>query len=293
MKFIIFCFIFVSPAFSSTNELDSQPLENHSFNATVSLAKVTLHVAKATGHSIAAAAEINAIQNGTGDPLTASNHISSALDETVLAIEDTKTLKDNTTKLSELEIGEGTASLSSASAVVKRPIPPIAHGHEAVYRRFMNGRLVYRGEKSFSIADVVNESLEGEFNLSGLTYIYEGDRYHVANFLRIKVGYRTAQENDGKITVWIVPKFMIDQSNSAWRNVEWSSDIGLFWSFGNWDLLDYEYITNKSFDEISSEDLNSHWVRACKSRLSTKRVCLRGLWFDSPYTLFYRFSIFI
>ena len=146
-----------------------------------------------------------------------------------------------------------------SSGVVERPIPPIARGHEEVYRRFINGRLVYKGpagERSFSISDSVNSSFEGEFNLSGLTYKnYQDKIVPVANDLRIKLGYRKEKESESKVTVWLSPKFLIDQSTSAFKNVSWTSDMGIFWTWGNYDVSDFDYLTTMQFDEISTKNL--------------------------------------
>ena len=147
-------------------------------------------------------------------------------------------------------------------SVVERPIngtiPALARGHEEVYRRFMNGRLVYKGpagERSFLISDSVNSSLEGEFNLSGLTYTSGSTTYNIDTYLRIRLGYRKSVENDSKVTVWLVPKFVVSGVESSFSTVEWTSAIGIFWTYGKDALSSLDYLTKMQFDEISSKNL--------------------------------------
>ena len=122
----------------------------------------------------------------------------------------------------------------------------------------MNGRLVYKGpagERSFLISDSVNSLLEGEFNLSGLTYTSGSTTYNIDTHLRIRLGYRKSVENDTKVTVWLVPKFVVSGVESSFSTVEWTSDIGIFWTHGK-DALRYLcYLTKMQFEEISSVNL--------------------------------------
>ena len=73
--------------------------------------------------------------------------------------------------------------------------------------------------------------LNGEFDLSGLKYDYNGKTYSVNDDLRIKIGCRELKENEKKTTVWIVPKYVVDKSNSLFKKVSWSSDVGIFWAW--------------------------------------------------------------
>ena len=162
---------------------------------------------------------------------------------------------------SQLSRPSPAAAAPAVAAVLVAPsrlIPPIAGGHEDVYRRFMNGRLVYKGpsgERTFAISDTLNGSLEGEFDLRGLMYTSGKTTDAIDKYLRIKVGYRKMKENESKTTVWLVPRFMIDQSRSSFKGVSWSSDIGIFWTWGGWDVTDFDYLTSMQFDEISSKNL--------------------------------------
>ncbi len=137
--------------------------------------------------------------------------------------------------------------------------PEFARGYEAIYNRFINGKLLFdNGEgqrKEFSF-NAFADTLTGEFDLSGLRYEYENQMYDVNQYLRIKVGVRTTKENEEKTTIWFTPKFMVDRLTShPWKDIAWSSDVGVFWSYGQWDLRDFAYLTRLAFDEISSQNL--------------------------------------
>ena len=158
---------------------------------------------------------------------------------------------------------------ASETQTIQR-IPDIARGHEEVYRRFINGRLVYKGpagERSFLIADVINSSFEGEFNLSGLTYTYSDKTYNVKDDLRIKLGYRKSVENEEKLTVWLAPKFVAGSGNSPFKNLKWGSDVGIFWTWGEDGLGDFYYLTSMRFDEISSKNLQEVYRAAAGAGL--------------------------
>ena len=137
-------------------------------------------------------------------------------------------------------------------------IPKIARGYEAIYDRFMNGRLVYKGpagERSFLISDIANSSLEGEFNLNGLTFTSGSKTYNISDYLRVKLGYRKVKENEDKTTAWIVPQFVSRAGDSSFNAVQWTSDVGIFWTWGKYDLTDFDYLTSMQFDEISTKNL--------------------------------------
>lgn len=176
---------------------------------------------------------------------------------------------------------------ASEAKMVAR-VPQIARGYEAVYNRFINGRLVYKGpagERSFLISDSVNSSLEGEFNLSGLTYKSGSTTYNIDTYLRIRLGYRKSVENDSKVTVWLVPKFVVSGVESSFSTVEWTSDIGIFWTYGNDALSSLDYLTKMQFDGISSKNLCelAPSRRGCGGRLAPTD---RGLWRGATFPLF-------
>ena len=148
--------------------------------------------------------------------------------------------------------------VSSDTKTITRSYPVIARGYEAIYDRFMNGRLVYKGpagERSFLISDIANSSLEGEFNLKGLTFTSGSTTYNISDYLRIKLGYRKVKENEDKTTAWIVPQFVSRAGDSSFNAVRWRSDVGIFWTWGEYDLTDFDYLTSMQFDEISTKNL--------------------------------------
>jgi hypothetical protein len=165
-------------------------------------------------------------------------------------------------------------------------MPAIARGYEAIYQRFINGKLIYKpdpnsdaGKREFPFSQFAN-TLEGEINLSGLTFkdYYDNNKIKdVDDFLRIKLGYRKVKENDEKTTVWIVPKFVVEDSlnnrtvGGLFSNItgkksvaehyrsimsNWSSEIGIFWTWGNHDLAWCDHVLNKHVDKILSKNLD-------------------------------------
>lgn len=226
-------------------------------------------------------------KQGNLSGVNAGGNISQAFNEYREGEEHTITMldvDDLEAKFSELEIGGvggngGSAAAAAPQSIpqtMTRPYPAIARGYEAIYDRFINGRLVYKGpagERSFLISDIINSSLEGEFNLSGLTYKnHENKIVPVANDLRIKVGYRKEKESESKLTVWITPKFLIQSGITASPGIlikrisgpaahyseimaNWSSPVGIFWTWGNYDVSDFGYLTTMQFDEISTKNL--------------------------------------
>ena len=134
-----------------------------------------------------------------------------------------------------------------------------------IARRFLNGKLIYKpdpksdkGKIEFPIADLSNP-LEGTFDLSGC-----GD---TGKYISIATGYRKSKlpENAAKVEVWIVPKFVVEKNvtgpASHYRAVinDWDSPVGIFWAWGGDDLKSYDYLINKSFDEISTKNLYDNW----------------------------------
>jgi hypothetical protein len=150
---------------------------------------------------------------------------------------------------------------AQAQLAVARPIstvPEIAQGYEEVYNRFINGKLIFdnkNGQRKEFLFSQFAATLDGEFDLSDLTYKDGNSTYNVNESLRIKVGYRTTQENDRKVTVWFTPRFLVENSNCQWKSLDWRSPMGLFWSYGNWGLEDFNYETVRQFDKISSKNL--------------------------------------
>jgi hypothetical protein len=55
---------------------------------------------------------------------------------------------------------------------------------------------------------------------------------------------------------------VVDNSNSAFKSIQWSSDVGIFWTWGQYVLSGFDYLTNKQFEDISSENLYDNWGRA-------------------------------
>lgn len=159
---------------------------------------------------------------------------------------------------------------------IESPIPPVAQGHEACYRRFVNGALIYRPDPKSDVGMVtlpiraLGNPLEGTFDLSCC-----GD---TGKKLSIATGYRKGKkpENANKVEVWMTPRFLIQEELNTtaahfrddrlmlyWRpesliHRDWTKEIqvGLFWNWGSWDdLSDYAfYVTD--MDDLSERQVN-------------------------------------
>ncbi|HAL95477.1 MAG TPA: hypothetical protein DCP55_05965 [Chitinophagaceae bacterium] len=137
-----------------------------------------------------------------------------------------------------------------------REAPTYAFGHEDTYRRFIDGKIFFHNGDDTSqgrqfLFHQFGDSLEGEFDLTGLTNCF-GQK--ISDRLRIRLGYRREVENEKKITIWIVPKFLVDQSSSAFRGVKWKSDLGIFWTWGKYGLKTFDYLTSWSIDRFREEE---------------------------------------
>lgn len=166
---------------------------------------------------------------------------------------------------------------ASAFTQVPRPlvsdmmIPEIARGYEDIYRRFLEGKLIYtdpnsKARKELLIRDLTNP-LEGTFDLSEC-----GD---TGAYLSIATGYRKAQkpENINKLEIWIAPRFLVEgEISTAAKHLQpimgsWNAataPVGLFWSWGGWGNKDYDYLVSESFEELGSANLYE------------KEMCSRG-----------------
>ncbi|MBY0463179.1 MAG: toll/interleukin-1 receptor domain-containing protein [Alphaproteobacteria bacterium] len=152
------------------------------------------------------------------------------------------------------------------------PIPEIAIGNEEDYLRFLGGFLIYKQGQSdeeirLPILSLTNP-IEGTFDLSLC-----GD---AGKYLSIATGYRKGEkvENQNKTEVWIVPKFVVvkNQTSSAKHLApimsSFSSPVGLFWTYGNWDNSEeqmgwFDYLTSQNFDRLSNgENIHEKWSYA-------------------------------
>ena len=152
-------------------------------------------------------------------------------------------------------------------------IPEKARGHEVIYHRFLAGRLVFKPNKDNDIGKIelpiaaLANPLDGTFDL-----LRCGD---TGKYLSIATGYRKSQlpVNQGKVEIWITPKFVIEKDlnttakkyskiiNTLKLSSEWTSPIGILWTYGKWSDSDgnCDHLTYKSFEEISTENLYENW----------------------------------
>lgn len=163
-------------------------------------------------------------------------------------------------------------------------VPDIAWGYEEIYLRFINGKLIYKPNKDNNIGRIelpfsdLPNPLDGTFDLSNC-----GD---IGRYLNINIGYQKEkkEENKNKVEVWIVPRFVIEKNQASSAKYlapimdEFTSPIGIFWTWGGWDQSDekmswYDYLTVQDFDELSNgENLFEKWQRGKGDALSLQ-VC--------------------
>ncbi len=157
-------------------------------------------------------------------------------------------------------------------------IPDIARGYEDIYLRFLNGKLIYRptegsdvGKIELLIKDIMNpNTLEGTFDLSRC-----GD---TGQYLSINTGYRKRKNpaNKDKVEIWFCPRFLIEKElNSTaghFRDImtvtRWpqSAPIGVFWTWGSWDVKYYDYLTTNTYDQLGNNNLYEKYVCSCSLR---------------------------
>ncbi|HAL95042.1 MAG TPA: hypothetical protein DCP55_03595 [Chitinophagaceae bacterium] len=142
-------------------------------------------------------------------------------------------------------------------------IPEIARGHESMYRKFLEGFLIYRpelgsdrGKIELPIRSILNP-LDGAFDLSNC-----GD---VGRFLSISTGYKKSKVaiNNDKLEVWIAPRFSLQNSSRLHRGIDWESWLGIFFTSGNLENLDcYDYHTRIEDAQLLSSNLYNFWSQS-------------------------------
>lgn len=117
--------------------------------------------------------------------------------------------------IADLKDLEDQVDATQVVAVVDRPlalaIPEIARGYEDIYRRFVNGKLIYRPTEGSDVGKIelpiaaFSNPLMGTFDLSPC-----GD---TGQYLSISTGYRKEkkQENTNKVEIWFSPRFLIER----------------------------------------------------------------------------------
>jgi hypothetical protein len=142
----------------------------------------------------------------------------------------------------------------------------VGRGNEEIYRRFLNGVLIYRpdgksdeGRINLPIASLANP-LEGTFDLSQC-----GD---TGKHLSISTGYRKVKkaENADKLEIWFTPRFLVEKelqgTASHFQGIfpdKWQNDapVGIIWSRGDWENRsdNFDYLTTLSMVDISNNNL--------------------------------------
>jgi hypothetical protein len=171
-----------------------------------------------------------------------------------------KILQSNTLMAASSEVeagGDATSKVSSSSSETVSaaagsivPIPPavptIAVGHEALYQRFMAGRLEYRPDPNSDAGLIILPfwdllaPLAGTANPLSATLDLSkcGD---AGNYLSINLGYKKAKipANARKTEIWICPKFLAERELGTMASSlepimgEWEAPMGYFWTWGS------------------------------------------------------------
>ena len=132
---------------------------------------------------------------------------------------------------------------------VEHPLSILEGSYDAIYKRFLEGILIYRpygdnsdkGRINMYIRDLVNP-LEGIFNLSRC-----GD---AGEHINIFTGYRKDKKSGYKREICLTPMFVIERdlatTASHYQKIMRSWDtstapIGVFWNMEDNDLEDYDY----------------------------------------------------
>jgi hypothetical protein len=128
---------------------------------------------------------------------------------------------------------------------------------------FLKGILIYNNNSGICRINLpiskMRNPLDNTFDLSRCG---EADRY-----LTVSTGYKKEfkEENENKIEVWIVPRFLIEKEiNTTAKHYQtifnkWSptNPIGIFWTWGGWnDLGWFDYQITLSLDQIRKCEFN-------------------------------------
>jgi hypothetical protein len=168
-------------------------------------------------------------------------------------------------------------SLTTSNIVV----PEIAQGHEDIYRRFYNGKLIYKPDANSNVGRIELPIKDLENPLDGVFDISEcGD---TDKYLSIATGYRTGRksENANKVEIWVLPHFLISKNinkNAAYfENImkDWNAEeapIGIFWTAGSWSQNNwFDYLTTQSIGSLSgSGNLHHKWQISKKCYINNR-----------------------
>ena len=162
--------------------------------------------------------------------------------------------------------------VSPVAVALPLVIPEIARGYEAIYERFINGKLIYKpnkendvGRVELPISDFLargQNPLESTFDLSSC-----GD---ARQDLSISTGYRRVVKSEfGKWEVFITPKFLIEinrgSSASHYTEIlgEQVSPFAFMQNSSEWDDLNkYWYHVTLSDEDLNTQNL---YQIACQS----------------------------
>lgn len=146
-------------------------------------------------------------------------------------------------------------------------ISNLSEQDQDVFWKLVKGKLIYtdpetKKETKLYIKDLQNP-LEGKLPLSVCD--------NAEKFLSIHLGYRKSNKkiNPNTVAIWIAPRFLIERdleitaSYFKTRMNNWKQEqapVGIFWTWGGGTTVKlYDYLTTKSLNEISKNNLFSLW----------------------------------
>lgn len=145
-------------------------------------------------------------------------------------------------------------------------------GCELICPGFLNGKLIYTPQDGGKVIELLISDLwnplEGTFDLSQC-----GD---TGNYLSISTGYRKGKrpENADKLEIWFAPRFLIEKEltttashfQGIYGNWNENAPVGMFWTWGGWNNLDYyHYLTTENMENLSKIDLYENYKKSVRA----------------------------
>ncbi len=149
---------------------------------------------------------------------------------------------------------------------------------ELVLDIIKRGALIRVSEKG---RDIVVKNLSFEHLLNRCEWkkplsLFSGDRGHkdITQSLQVYLGYKQniIYENRHKVEVWIVPRFIVetnlDKAASHYQPIwnQWTSPIGIFFTWGSHAPEQYDYIVDKNLEDINRMTLYELFIASSQEK---------------------------
>lgn len=165
-----------------------------------------------------------------------------------------------------------------APELTRKPYTPVlAMGHEAAWEEFLKGSLVYKPRLDSDEGKVViplrgHNPIDGAFDLWGM-----GD---VGRYVSIYIGYKKARMpgNEGKIEVWVTPRFMFQERGEGAEEIVagWDYPLGIFWTWGDDEKGAFDFMGRREILGDERNSLRDLWDRT-RANLYTRPLFLESL----------------